>query len=382
MAAKSGAKGYVLEELLRAYFIRAGLFAVRGVPLQADGEDLTDIDIWLYERPTGSSRRRQIVDVKSKLKPKAAERLFLTKGLYELLAVDGAYVATTDTRSLLKDISRRLGIQLLDGSDLKRITESEKIVFPNRLTEEELDDRIKAIDKNRRSKTFQIAYHQLKCSLLDNFGPGTVNRSLDHFGRFSAALTESHPNSAAAEVLMRLCLIAASFSSVSLDACLSKVSFKSSEDRRRTILNVVRYGDEDEDRGIEKVRVAIALIAKYGPNGSALSQSILRAIREDYERIPAEIIVDHVLTHLKSDGLFSVAKSLDSQAFNRDVLGFDELSLEEKGYVGSLLDFVGTDRAAFAEGWKLRPAVSLSKNSHVETPNDRKDIGPLFKRKL
>jgi hypothetical protein len=82
-----GDKGYQLEELLRAYFLRAGFFVVRGVPFQHAGDDLTDIDLWLYERPTGSSRRRQIVDAKSKTKPKAVERLLWTKGLAQLLDV-------------------------------------------------------------------------------------------------------------------------------------------------------------------------------------------------------------------------------------------------------------------------------------------------------
>src|SRR5262245_57765720 len=113
-----GDKGFRLEELLRAYFLRAGFFAVRGVPFQHAGDDLTDIDLWLYERPTGSSRRRQIVDAKSRTRPKAVDRLLWTKGLAQLLDVDGAYVATTDSRSILRGISRKLGINVLDGADI------------------------------------------------------------------------------------------------------------------------------------------------------------------------------------------------------------------------------------------------------------------------
>src|SRR5690606_12048763 len=150
--AKTGEKGYLLEELLRAYFLRAGMYAVRGVPLLLEGGDLTDVDVWLYERPTGSFRRRQIVDAKSKLKPKAIERLLWTKGLVELFQVDGAYVATTDNRPILKDISSRLVVSVLDGADLKRMAESEKVLFVDRLSEEELDKAIKAVDKGRRNK--------------------------------------------------------------------------------------------------------------------------------------------------------------------------------------------------------------------------------------
>ena len=59
-------RGATLEELLRAFFLRAGFFVVRGVPFEHLGEELTDVDLWLYERPTGTARRVQICDIKSK----------------------------------------------------------------------------------------------------------------------------------------------------------------------------------------------------------------------------------------------------------------------------------------------------------------------------
>ena len=36
-------KGAVLEEVLRAYFLRAGFFVIRGVPFRFADEDLTDV---------------------------------------------------------------------------------------------------------------------------------------------------------------------------------------------------------------------------------------------------------------------------------------------------------------------------------------------------
>lgn len=357
--AKTGEKGFLLEELLRAYFLRAGMYAVRGVPLQLDGDDLTDVDIWLYERPTGSSRRRQIVDAKSKLKPKAVERLLWTKGLSELLQVDGAYVATTDSRPMLKEMSARLGVSVLDGTDLKRMSDSEKILFADRLAEEELDKTIKAVDRGRRSKELQLAYHDLKSALIDNFGGGTVNRALDHVAGFAKYLAASHPGSAAAEVSLRLSYIAASVVAIALDAALAKVAFKSVDERRKLILNVIRYGNEEEEQGLEKVRVAAALVEQYAPNGRALSQSMLNAVREGYSRIPAEIIADHALTQLRNDGLFRMGRSLEAEAFNTNLRSFDALTSEEKSFLGVLLDFSGIDRASFANSWTTDAEYSL-----------------------
>ena len=71
-----GKKGFVTEELLREYFLRAGFFVVRGANLQYDQLELTDVDLWIYERSATLARRRTIIDVKDKQKPQAAERLF------------------------------------------------------------------------------------------------------------------------------------------------------------------------------------------------------------------------------------------------------------------------------------------------------------------
>ncbi len=351
MNAKNGQKGHELEELLRAYFIRAGIYAVRGVPLRLDGDDLTDVDIWLYERPTGSSRRRQIVDAKSKTKPKAVERLFWTKGLYELLEVDGAYIATTDTRPLLNEMSRRLGLSVLDGADIKKMADSNKVLFPNRISEEEILIKIRDFDNSRRAKDTKDAYRDLKAALIDGFGGGTVNRALEHVAEFSDVLVSCHPKSNGAEVNLRLLYVAASISAIALDFSFAKVSFKSADERRKTILNVIRYGEEDEKRGLEKVRIATALIERYAANGSAVAQSVKRAIKSNFSKIPAEIIADHISKNLKLDGLFRLACSLELRAFSKDLLGFDDLPFEEKSFLGVLLDFSGTNRSSVAEGW-------------------------------
>src|SRR6185437_2252228 len=126
------------EELLRAYFLRAGFFVTRGVPLSYNDEDLTDVDLMLYERPTGATRRIEIVDIKYKQRPKAVERLLWTRGLVEALNVDGAYVATPDSRPMLRELAAKLGLVLIDGADLQRIRESPNVLFPERLTDEEL----------------------------------------------------------------------------------------------------------------------------------------------------------------------------------------------------------------------------------------------------
>ena len=73
--ASPGSKGFDLEEVLKAYFWQAGYFVVRAVPFRLDGEDVTDIDLWVYERPAALTRRRLIVDAKNRRSPKVSERI-------------------------------------------------------------------------------------------------------------------------------------------------------------------------------------------------------------------------------------------------------------------------------------------------------------------
>src|SRR5215217_5274201 len=122
---RPGGKGFDLEEALKVYFWQAGYFVVRGIPYRIDGEDVTDIDLWLYERPAASTRRRLIVDIKNRRSPRAAERIIWTKGLQAALAVDGAIVATTDRRPSTRKLSKALNVTLLDGDAVSKLTKSE-----------------------------------------------------------------------------------------------------------------------------------------------------------------------------------------------------------------------------------------------------------------
>jgi hypothetical protein len=365
-------KGYRLEELLRAYFLRAGFFVVRSLPFQHVGEDLTDIDLWLYERPTGSSRRRQIVDAKSRTRPKAVERLLWTNGLVQLLDVDGAYVATTDARPMLRGISKKLGISVLDGADIRRIGESEKVIYPDRITEEEFVSKIASIDKMRRSKDFQLQFHDIKLSLIDNFGAGTINRALDSFDFFCTAAVTAHPDTQAAEVALRLSYFAGAIVALALDYISSEVSFRASEERRAALVNAIRFGDIDEAPGLERMRLAIALLEKYSSSGDTTARAVELAVKRDFKNIPAEIIAEHVVKSTKPEDLFQIAKRLEHLSFSRRLTPFDALGIEDKAFIAILLDYNGIDRNRFASCW----SGEVSKHADVEGENT--DDGPLF----
>lgn len=371
----SGAKGLRLEEILRAYFLQAGFFVVRSAPFRIDGKDVTDIDLWLYERPTGTARRRQIVDAKSKSKPKAVERLLWTKGLAEVLDMDGAYVATTDSRVSLRRMAKKLGVSILDGSDLQRIRASEKVHMPERFTDEELNEIVRSVDRNRKNKEFQNHLFEVKSSVVESFGVNGTVRALDSVSYFADATVGAYPGSETAIAGGRLTYYSASLVGVNLDYVGVEAAFRSADERREMLVNAIRYGSVDKVEGLEKLRLATGIIRQYAENGPAVAKAVEQRFTHELNDIPAEIIADHVVRMGKSESLFSVARDLERSCYLRECPTFDQLDTASKAFLGTLLDFCSVDRAKFAEAWKR----SYSKGKKSSEPPTA-EVGPLFKR--
>lgn len=354
-------KGAVLEEVLRAYFLRAGFFVIRGVPFRFADEDLTDVDLWLYERPTGTSRRVQICDIKYKQRPKAVERIFWTSGLADALDVDGAYVATTDKRKSLRSVAEKLDLQLIDGTDIQRIQNSQTVLYPERIGDEQLIRELQEVDKEARNKNLQEARFDILSSLSEGFGPPSVVRSLEGFARLAAAAISYHPDSAAARAAGRLAYLAAAITCESLDYVSVGAAFRTTEERRELMLNAVRLGALADAEGDQAFRIALALVEKYAPGGKATATAVEIAMKKELEGIPAEIVADQAVRLLKSDQLFLTGRELEMAAYHCALPPFDLLSVPTKSMLGALLDYAGVDRERFATAWKHDDSAPTAK---------------------
>lgn len=343
-------KGAILEEVLRAYFLRAGFFVIRGVPFRYANEDLTDVDLWLYERPTGSSRRIQICDIKYKQRPKAVERILWTSGLADALDVDGAYVATTDKRKNLRAIAEKLDIQLIDGTDIQRIQNSSSVLYIDRISDEQLIAELQSIDKDFRNKNLQEARIDILTSLSEGFGPSSVVRSLEGFVRLANAVITHQPNSNAARSAGRLAYVAAAITCQSLDYVSVGAAFRTIEERRELLLKSIRFGALAENNQRE-LRLALALVEKYAPNGRGTAIAIENKLHQELDKIPAEIVADQAVRILKANQLFVTGRELEMAAYHTHIPTFDGLSLHTKSMLGSLLDYAGVDRERFAKAW-------------------------------
>jgi hypothetical protein len=134
--AKEVNKGQKMEETLRIYFLKSGYYVIRGVPFKYKDFDITDIDLWLYNRTSPVSREISIVDVKNKKTPLAIERIFWTKGLQIAVKANNALVATTDKRKDVKEFGKDLNVFVLDGNFLDKIKKYEA-QLDSRLTNED-----------------------------------------------------------------------------------------------------------------------------------------------------------------------------------------------------------------------------------------------------
>lgn len=356
-------KGASLEEVLRSYFLRSGFFVIRGVPFRLADEDLTDVDLWLYERPTGTSRRVQICDIKYKQRPKAVERLLWTKGLAAALGVDDAYVATTDKRRALHNFARQLNLQLIDGNDLARIQASQALSEQHRITDEELDVSIRSVDAEMRRRTLAEARLDVVSSLSEGFGAQSVVRALGAFSRLSEMAVSFHPGSAAAHVAVRLSYLASAIACVSLDYVSAQGALRPIEDRRKMVLDAVRLGALGSEEGQRNLRFAVGLVEKYLPSGRSAARALERGLKADLDKIPAEIVADQAIRQIKTDQLFSVAKELEAGCYAVAVPAFDSLSVSARAMLGALLDFCGTDRTRFNRACETE--ITSATDTHV-----------------
>lgn len=352
VAIKAGAKGFDLEEILREYFWQSGYYVVRGVPYKIDDEDVTDVDLWLYERPAASTRRRLIVDIKNKKSPKASERIIWTKGLQAALSVDGSIVATTDTRQATRRLAKTVGVTLLDGEATSKLQKSGQLKTAAQLRGEEFDAAVKKVDDSRRTDEWRRVLQTARGGLLVGFGVQSTNYALTANSFFAEQSLLAQRDSEQAKTAGRLLYLTCSFAAIGLDYILSEQAFRSPEGRFETIVSSIRFGQSDFVSAIPTVRAAIGLARKYAENGQAVSKQIELGFYEDADRIPAEIIAEYAARISSTDALFNVARELGKASSATNLPSFDELSLEGRSFLGVLLDFNGISREKIANAWR------------------------------
>ena len=333
---KPGAKGGEFEERLRAYFDHSGFLAVRGVPFVFEKEDVSDVDVWLYERPNAISRRRTILDAKNKHRPKAVERILWIKGFQAGLKVEGAIVATTDRRPSVRRFASSLGVSVLDGEALDRLISTQKLDTENRLTYEDFYNIVSYVDKVREDRIWRDKLDSGKTGLLTGFGFLSANQNLEN-ARFFAEAASSSTRSIR-EAASRAFFVSACYAAASLDFAVKDWGFRSVEERQEGLILGLRFGETGASSTLDAVQLALGLVRHYSENGTAISRQIEERFLQDAAKIRVEIIAEYVSKISNKDTLFKVSKELDKLAFASKPQNYDSLTIDSKSFLGVILD--------------------------------------------
>lgn len=343
-------KGIAIEEALRVYFSGLGYFALRAIPYRLDGSDVTDIDLWLYERPATVSRRRIIVDIRHKKSPQAAERLIWAKGLQSALGVEAAFVATTDRRPSTQRLARSLKVSLIEDvpfQKLIRAFDRQDIL----LSQADLDAAVRDADAARHSTEWKDAMAAVKASLLTSLGFQSANRCLGVLADMYNDVVVSPPMSTRAMTGCRISYLAAACAAISLDYAMSDYIFKERNEREAALENGIRYGSAEASSALNRIRTASSLVERYLANGRALAKSLENSFMADAESIPSSIIAEYVSRQSLQEALFDPARDLLDASLARQVTPFDKLSSRAKALMGIFIDFSGGQRDTFAKMW-------------------------------
>jgi hypothetical protein len=362
-------KGEVAEETLAEYFRAAGFFAVRGIPFRHEGADLTDLDVWLYERGAGVSRRRFIVDSKNKKTPKVVERIFWTSGLRDALEMDGAFVASTSPREETQKIARRVNVGLIDITALARTNGGEEIHAKIRLTKEELDWLLSQMDKEHESKQWRSTRDELVASVIMAFGGGTANVALRAAKFYGEQALSSAPGSRTRETAQRMLYLSLSFAAISFDFISARNAFQPLAQRRADLEDTLRFGTDPQETK-KRISLAVDLVRGYLPNGPAVSNQLRAKIDEATAIMPVDIMAEVVMKMAGKGHLFEVGRTFDKAAYDVQLPALADLGTDARSFAGAVFDYFGIDRVKIVEALKAgSPSKVAAKSGAEEAPS-------------
>jgi hypothetical protein len=335
-------KGYLMEELLRRYFIKNGYFTVRGVPFGYQGFEVTDIDIWLYDRPSSIARHRVVVDSKNRNTPKAIERIFWTKGLQKVLNIEQAIVATTDKRPAVAEFGKEHDVLVLDGVFLSKLEKSSED-FQKRLTEEQFLESLSSYKPTKDGGDWKGRFKAAKRPLT-NLGYNAINLWSFEAKYFAeqAQLVSTHR-----EIACRILYLLLAFICIAFDFVNKDLAFSDATTKLELINDGLRHGSQGPRGTKQLLQVATGLIEKYAVESRGLVFKIRDRLSADLESIPSRMLAEYFAKGSVSQELFNVAKELENAAYCAKFVSISELSSHARGVFGVFLDFWEIDRTNF-----------------------------------
>lgn len=339
-----------MEESLRNYFLDLGYFVVRGIKFTYQGFDVTDIDLWLYKRPSSLTRERINVDIKNKRTPQAIERIFWAKGLQEALGLDKSLVATTDKRPVVRDFGRLNNVSVLDGNFLSLLSHQyDTSLNSTRFVEEEFVELLSFDRLDKLTGDWKGRLEKAKSRLLSQLDYGGCNAWLKDIAYF---VEQAITNAQNRQIACRLIYLEISFFLVGLDYVLKDVSFMDNEMRYQNLREGFMHGTLGRTGTDKVLNTAVQLIENYLNEGRQLALLLRKHIEEAYEQIPADILKEYFGRSSISKNLFSDAQQFETLAYTRSFMSPLEIKPELQGTIGVLLDFFELERRQFFDSFR------------------------------
>lgn len=332
-------KGELAEEKLRLYFLNLGYFVVRSINAEYKGFDITDIDLFLYSRPSPISRERTNVDVKMKQRPQALERVFWTKGLQKVLGLEKCIVATTDKRDHVGEFGAKNDVLVLDGSFMSKLDNTERYNTV-RLNEEDFLRLLDEKSSEKNSINWKKQFEDAKSNLLNKLNFDGLNFLLNNIRALLEDCSVNHPNEASFRALYSF----TSFFLITLDYAIKDFSFKDQNDRVAQISNGIRFGEFGKSKSEEIVAMSSALMSSFMNKSDYDIQAIEKEVYSQFMDIPADKIAEYLGNTKVMGRLLPIAISFESFAYNRNFSKPMETSYELQSILGLLCDFFSIDR--------------------------------------
>ncbi len=326
-------KGEMMEEKLRGYFLSLGYFVVRSIKFNYEGNAITDIDLYLYNRTSSMERTRINVDIKNKKVSQAFERILWTNGLMKVLKLDGCVVATMDNRDVVQSFGKIHNTTVLNKSFLSKLKDTH---LQERLTEEEFISLLAPYESYRNflGKKWPQIYEQEKSRLLTELDYSGINANLISLRYFTDKILYDENKKAAS---LRMMYIIISYFLIISDFVLKEVAFYEQEKRGQLIKEGLKFGNLGK-LGVDRILTMITSVS---------SKQVSNAILEQFDNISSDILSDFLGKNDIAKNLFRWGKDFEVYAFNKTLIFPEKMESHHKAVISILLDYMQIDRRKF-----------------------------------
>lgn len=332
-------KGGQAEEALREYFAQTGSFVLRGVPVRSGTEDVTDVDLWVYARPSAYSRHVAIVDIKNKRRGKPFERAIWVKGLQTTLKADEAILATQGAKPSVYEFAAKANVRVISGTVFEAVVKRYS-AGQARMSAEEADIGWKNINVDRNNLKAMV--DEAKSYIADGITFAALNRWVDQASDLLRLAVERErrpgPITRAAYLICALVAIGADF--LGKEQALSETS-----QRMDFFRSGLLFGNTEKSAGNSYLDFAESVVTEFSdPTGATAAQ-----IRTGFDKAVLNMPIDGLIEFFSrvSSGaqLYKGAVSLEKECYALDVVHPSKIeSVEAKIIIGLISDYAGITR--------------------------------------